>query len=250
MTARAPHWLTARPIAHRGLHDAAAGIIENTPSSVIAAIGGNYAIEVDLQISSDGEAMVHHDDDLGRLTDGHGTLAAMTAAAIRTMPFKATSDRIVSLGELCDLVAGRTPLILELKSRFDGDLRVAERAVQVLAGYSGPVAAMSFDPTLVTALRRLRPALPRGIVAERRLVTGGAGLATAWINWRLAMLTHAPRSRPHFVAYSVNDLPALGPALARTLFGCPLLTWTVRTPADMTRARRHADQMIFEGFRP
>ena len=76
-------WLTARPIAHRGLHDAAAGVIENTPSAFAAAIAGNYGIECDLQISADGEAMVHHDDALGRLTEGSGRLAAMTAAELK-----------------------------------------------------------------------------------------------------------------------------------------------------------------------
>ncbi len=76
-------WLTARPIAHRGLHDAASGVIENTPSAFRAAIAGGYGIECDLQISADGEAMVHHDDALGRLTDGTGRLDAMTAAALQ-----------------------------------------------------------------------------------------------------------------------------------------------------------------------
>ena len=100
-------WLTARPIAHRGLHDAAAGVIENTPSAFRAAIAGGYAIECDLQISADGEAMVHHDDALGRLTDGAGRLDAMTAEALKRVPFKASADRMMTLGELCDLVAGR-----------------------------------------------------------------------------------------------------------------------------------------------
>ena len=78
------------PIAHRGLHDAAAGVIENTASAFAAAIAGGYGIETDLQISADGEAMVHHDDALGRLTEGSGRLAAMTAAEIEAVPFKST----------------------------------------------------------------------------------------------------------------------------------------------------------------
>ena len=78
-----PEWLTARPVAHRGLHDAAAGIVENTPSAFAAAIAGNYGIECDLQLSADGEAMVHHDDALGRLTDGSGRLDRITAADLR-----------------------------------------------------------------------------------------------------------------------------------------------------------------------
>src|SRR3954462_10586435 len=112
-------WLTTRQIAHRGLHDAAAGVIENTASASAAAIAGGFGIETDLQISSDGEAMVHHDFALGRLTLGSRQLAAMTAAGLREVPFKDTTDRIMTLGELCDLVAGRTPLLIELKSRFD-----------------------------------------------------------------------------------------------------------------------------------
>ncbi len=112
-------WLTARPIAHRGLHDAAAGVIENTPSAFRAAIDGGYGIECDLQISADGEAMVHHDDALGRLTDGAGRLDAMTAAALKRVAFKATADRMLTLGELCDLVAGRTTL----RDRAQGPFR-------------------------------------------------------------------------------------------------------------------------------
>src|SRR6201997_3440112 len=121
-------WLIARPVAHRGLHDAAKSVIENTPSAFSAAVAGGYAIECDLQITADGEAMVHHDDALGRLTEGSERLDAMTASDLRRVAFKATSDRMITLGELCDLVAGRTPLVIELKSRFDGDRRLVTRA--------------------------------------------------------------------------------------------------------------------------
>ena len=63
-------------------------------------------------------------------------------------------------------------------------------------------------------------------------------------------LRHAFRSRPHFVAYWVDELPAAAPWIARNIFGLPLLTWTVRTPEQRARAARNADQMIFEGFLP
>src|SRR4029077_15552941 len=127
-------WLTARPIAHRGLHDAQRGIIENTATAFAAAISGSYGIETDLQISADGEAMVHHDDALGRLTDGAGQLDATTADAPRHVAFKSTTDRMLTLGELCDLVAGRTTLVIELKGRFASDTRLAARTADVLAG--------------------------------------------------------------------------------------------------------------------
>jgi glycerophosphoryl diester phosphodiesterase len=243
-------WLTARPIAHRGLHDASAGVIENTASAFTAAIAGRYAIECDVQISADGEAMVHHDDVLGRLTEGSGRLADMTAANLHTVRFKQTTDHILRLDELCDLVAGRVPLVIELKSHFDGDRRLPKRATEVLGTYAGPAALMSFDPAMIETVRALAPRLPRGIVAERHYTHPEWNRLSAGQRRSLAHLLHAHRTRPHFIAYHVKDLPAPGPWLARKLFGLPLLTWTVRSEDDRLRALRWADQMIFEGWRP
>ncbi|MBO0751845.1 MAG: glycerophosphodiester phosphodiesterase, partial [Bradyrhizobiaceae bacterium] len=223
-------WLTARPIAHRGLHDGAAGIVENTRSAAVAAIGGGYGIETDLQISADGEAMVHHDDMLGRLTDGAGALRDMPAAALKRVPFRATADRMMTLGELLDVVGCRVPLVIELKSRFDADLRLAARAAAVLEGYRGPVAVMSFDPAPIIVLRHLAPRLVRGIVAERRYRPPEWQCLTAWQRLTLPLLLHGWKSRPDFVAYRVDDLAALPPRAARR-FGLPLLAWTVRTAA-------------------
>ena len=93
---RAPDWLTARPVAHRGLHNAARGIIENMPAAAEGAIAGNFAIECDIQLTSDGEAMVHHDDELGRLTEGSGALLTKTAAELKQVRFKGTSERMMT----------------------------------------------------------------------------------------------------------------------------------------------------------
>ena len=241
-----PDWLTARPVAHRGLHDGAS-VIENTPSAVAAAVAAGYGVEVDLQITADGEAMVHHDDALGRLTEGNGRLAAMTVADLKRVSFRRTADRMMTLVDLLDLVAGRTTLLIELKSHWDGDRKLAERVAQVLGSTSAPVAAMSFDPRQVAALRELAPHLIRGLVAENwrpqaEPITGGMAQSTYW---RTVF-----RSRPHFIAYNVKDLPGAVPFVARKMLGLPLLTWTVRSEEDRARAARWADQMIFEGFRP
>src|SRR3977135_530693 len=158
---RAPNWRTARPVAHRGLHDLARGIIENMPGAIAAAIDGDFSIEVDLQLTADGEAMVHHDDTLGRLTEGSGPLLGMTAAQLKAVKFKDTSERMMSLGDLCALVKGRVPLVIEVRSHFDGDRKLVARMSEVLASYSGPVVAMSFDPDQVLALREKMPELPR-----------------------------------------------------------------------------------------
>jgi glycerophosphoryl diester phosphodiesterase len=240
-------WLTARPIAHRGLHDGRQ-IIENTPSAVAAAIAGNYGVEVDLQITADGEAMVYHDDDLGRLTDGRGTLRDFAAGDLKRVPFKATTDRMITLGELLDLVAGRVALVLEIKSRFDGDLRLARRVAAAFGRNPGPVGVMSFDPAPITELRRIAPHITRGIVAERHFNAGEWGAISVARRLELAFLLHAGRSRPAFIAYKVSDLAGIAPRTARRIFGLPMLTWTVRTEADRAMAARYADQMIFEGF--
>jgi glycerophosphoryl diester phosphodiesterase len=250
LLSRAPAWLTARPIAHRGLHARARGIFENTPSAITAAIAGDFAIEVDLQRTADGDAVMHHDDALGRLTEGEGRLRDLTVAQLKQVPFRETSDRIITLEELCALVDGRVTLVLELKSHFDNDPVLVARVVDVLRRYKGPAAAMSFDPALVHQLRMTAPDIVRGIVAQRHYADAEWQALPASQRSALTALRHAWRTQPHFVAYWVKELPAPAPWIARNLFGCPLLTWTVRTPEDRARATRWADQMIFEGFRP
>jgi glycerophosphoryl diester phosphodiesterase len=247
---RAPEWLTARPIAHRGLHDRARGIIENMPAAAQAAVSGNFSIECDIQLTADGEAMVHHDDALGRLTEGTGALLGMTSGQLRAVKFRDTSERMMSLGDLCGLVAGRVPLVIEVKSHFDGDRKLVTRMSDVLASYSGPVAGMSFDPDQMLALREKMPALPRGIIAQRTYDEADWPEATLAQRQSMLHLRLAFRTQPHFVAYRVDDLPAPAPWIARNVFGLPLLTWTVRTPEQRETATRYADQMIFEGFLP
>ncbi|HSI42595.1 MAG TPA: glycerophosphodiester phosphodiesterase family protein [Xanthobacteraceae bacterium] len=246
----APDWLTARPIAHRGLHDAAAGIIENMPAAAEAAMAGRYAIECDVQLSADGQAMVFHDDALDRLTLAQGPLSARTAQALQGLAFRGTAERMMSLPDLLARVAGRVPLLIELKSAFDGHTGIAERTVAVLAAYAGPAALMSFDPDLVAAVRRLAPHLPRGFTMERRYTDPEWDGLSAAAKFSYGHVLHAPRTRPDFLAHYVKELPAPVPWLARHLFGRPVLTWTVRSEADRVAARAYADQMIFEGFRP
>jgi glycerophosphoryl diester phosphodiesterase len=243
-------WLIARPIAHRGLHDAAHALIENTAGAMRAAIAANYGIETDVQLSADGEAMVHHDDVLGRLTEGDGRLDRLTAAELKRVPFRNSDERMMTFGELCDLVGGRVTMLVELKSRFDGDERLPARVAQVLAGYGGPVAPMSFDPRQLVMLRQKAPRLTCGIVAAKYRPHPYWDQMPVWLRHSMGYLVAALTARPQFVAYGIADMPALAPLFARHVLRMPLLTWAVRTPAERERAQRYADQMIFEGFRP
>jgi len=239
-------WLIARPLAHRGLHDDGKRIIENTMSAFAAAIAGRYGIECDLQISGDGEAMVYHDDVLGRLTEGAGRLEAMTAAELKRVKFKGTADRMITLGELCDFVAGRAALLIELKNPRAGDRRLAARAAEVLSGYVGNAAVMSFEPRQIADLRGIAPRLPRGMAVRKHTWRD----VSAAPKRALTALAPALASRPQFLAYAVRDLPALLPTVTHNVLAMPLLAWTVRSADERERAARYADQMIFEGFRP
>ncbi|GLK71784.1 glycerophosphodiester phosphodiesterase [Ancylobacter dichloromethanicus] len=246
----APAWLTARPIAHRALHDAARGVIENTPSAVDAALARDYAIEVDIQLSADGEAVVFHDDTLERLTLAEGPAKALTAAQLKAIELRGTADRMMTLAELLARVGGRVPLIIELKSHFDGETAIAARAATVLSGYGGPAALMSFDPALVAALRSLAPHIPRGITMEHRYDDPEWDILSAGTKHDWGNLLHLPQTRPDFIAHYVKELPSAAVDLARRRAPMPLLAWTVRTPQDRAVADCHADQMIFEGFLP
>jgi glycerophosphoryl diester phosphodiesterase len=241
-------WLRARPVAHRGLHGN--GIIENSLSAAAAAIAANYAIEVDLQLSSDGEVVVFHDDTLERLTAEHGGVSTRTAAQLKAIKLKDSNDTIPSLDELLELVAGKAPLVLELKSSWNGNTTLARKVADRLASYDGHVAVMSFDPDLVVVLRKHAPNLPRGIVAERWYLHPHWNFLTRARKHYLGLLLHLFRTKPHFVAYAQFDLPAIAPRITRRIFDMPLLTWTVRIERERERVAPWIDQIIFEHIRP
>jgi glycerophosphoryl diester phosphodiesterase len=246
----APAWLTATPIAHRGLHDRAAGIPENTLAAAKAAITGGYAIECDVQLSADGEAMVFHDEALGRLTGAVALVAETRADALAALSVAGSPETIPTLPAYLAAIAGRVPLVVEVKSRFTGDLRLVERVAAIVSGYDGPVAVKSFDPALIAAFAGLAPDIPRGIVGETAQDDPAYALMPESLRRSLSDLLHLGASRPDFLSWRVDDLPCAATYLCRHLGRMPLMTWTVRHPDQRQRAQEHADQMVFEGFRP
>lgn len=244
-------FLVARPVAHRGLHNATAGIIENTLSAARAAIAKNFAIECDVQHTADGESVVFHDYTLDRLTKGTGKVADLTAAALAQVDYKNCEDRILPLQSLLDTIAGKVPLVCEIKSTFDGDMRLTRRTMDVLKNYHGPVGVKSFDPFVLIEAKKLAAGkMPCGIVAMLDYTYPDYESVDPARKHALANLLHFGESRPDFISWRVGDLPSAAPYLCRTGMGLPLMTWTVRTPDDVARAKAHADQMVFEGFLP
>ena len=246
----APAWLTERPVAHRGLHDPTAGRFENTLSAAEAAIRGHFGIECDVQLSSDGEAMVFHDHTLERLTDASGPVREREAAELAGLAIGGTDDRMPTLAEFLDRIGDRTPLVIEIKSRFDGDERLTRRTVEVLASRMGRHVVKSFDPLVLALLRRIAPDLPRGIVGQSRYDGGDAAQLSPDRLIDMTDLLHWDETRPDFISWPHLDLPCAAAFLPRRLAGVTVMRSTIRSPDEAARDRRDADPIAFEGFVP
>ena len=239
------------PIAHRGLHDRAAGIIENSRTAALAAIDAGYGIELDVQASMDGEAMVFHDDAMQRLPGLPGLIRDHSAAALAATALAGGTETIATLAEFLALVAGRVPLLVEVKDQ-DGMLGpdvgpLEARVAALLADYPGPVALMSFNPHSVAALAEAAPGIARGLTScdfERENLS--------LPDYRVAELSNLAdfdRVGATFISHHHRDLAH--PAVTRLrASGMPLLCWTIRSPAEEESARRVAVNVTFEGYRP
>jgi glycerophosphoryl diester phosphodiesterase len=247
-TPHAPDWLTARPIAHRGLHDIAQGRVENSLGALRAAMQAGYAAECDLRLSRDGKVFVFHDDALDRLTQETGLFGRRDAAELETIFLRGSRDRIPSLADWLAAAQGAAPLILELKSDFSGDTALAAAVAAALEFYAGPVALKSFDPALIASLRAARAPWPLGMVAQAAYTDDFRLSATQCDTLR--SFTHTAETRPDFLSFRAADLPQPICELARACAGIPVMAWTIRSPEQAATACRHADQIVFEGFAP
>jgi glycerophosphoryl diester phosphodiesterase len=241
-------FLTARPIAHRGLHDREAGRIENSAAAFAAAMTHHYAIECDVRLTGDGGAVVFHDERLDRLTGETGAVAARPASALTRIALAGSSDRILAFPELLELVAGRVLLVIELKSAGRRNRSLVAAALAGLAGYGGPFALMSFDSAILMGLAERAPAIVRGLVADRVIDPSWRALPFAR-RLSLRHLAHLEQSQPQFLSFEAAGLPSPASRLFHQA-GLPVLSWTVRSEAEARRARRYCDQITFEGFLP
>lgn len=227
--------LGAVPFAHRGLHGGA--LVENSGGAIAAAIERGYGVELDVQLSRDGEAMVFHDYELERLTAGQGPVAARTAAELQAIRLNLCNEAMPRLSEALSIVGGRVPLLIEVKSPDRQVARLCAAVARALAGYEGPVAAMSFNPQAGAWFARHAPHVLRGLVVTE---SGRRGL-----RGRIERPFALWRAQADFLAYDIRDLPSRFAGAARGR-GLPVYTWTVRSEPDRSRAAVHADQIIFE----
>ena len=242
------------PIAHRALHDRSARRPENSLPAIRAAVAAGYGIEIDLQPSADGVAMVFHDDTLDRLTAATGPISARSAAELQAIGLTDCDEGIPTLAQVLSEIGGRVPLLIEIKDQSGtmgptgGVLENA--AASALAGYAGPVAVMSFNPSSVAHLARLSPTIARGLTTYAFPASDfGRPLGPELETHRqsLAAIADYDRVGASFISHHWRDLDRPRVAELKAA-GAAILCWTIRSPVEEAQARMIADNITFENY--
>jgi glycerophosphoryl diester phosphodiesterase len=236
--------LFAPPIAHRGLWSPD-GPPENSLGAFQAACAAGYGIELDVQLSADGEAMVFHDEDLKRMTGVEGRLSDHTAAGLSELRLKGTDERIPTLSEALTLIGRRALTHVELKTPFGHVGPLEQRVHEILIDHSGPVCVIGFNPYSHAWFAERFPNVLRGLDSyswDRAPHMNEAQRKS------FANLEQVAIAQPHFLALGLDMLPSPKAARYRAE-GLPVIAWTVRSPEEWAAVRDSCDNLIFEGFR-
>lgn len=243
------------PIAHRGLHDGGASVVENTGPAFSAAIAKGVGIECDLRAAEGALPIVFHDTTLDRVVEGSGPVTRLTRTDLKSLRHKSSGAPIMTFGELLEMVGGSVPLLVEVKGEWERpNIDFLRQIADLTWRYRGPLALMSFDPAMMTAIGAFAPGVPRGIVSGIYRNDDPEGwwgdILTPERQERLSHFLESRPAAPDFYAYDVKSLPTPVTRFVREVVGLPLFTWTVRSAEDRAIAKAHADVAIFEGEVP
>jgi glycerophosphoryl diester phosphodiesterase len=240
-----PEAFYARPFAHRGLWSPE-GPPENSVGSIAAACAAGYGAELDVRITADGEAVVFHDPTFERMTGAKGWVEETLLAEMRALRLKGTEERIPTLAEVLAAAAGRTMLLIELKTPAgqEGDLEA--RVAELLDAYEGAFAVIGFNAQSLAWFARNRPKFLRGLDAER---LSEEALAETTLDLAYIFEGQVLLAQPHFLAL---DVASAAGKLGRSYRakGLPMTAWTVRSKAEAAAHAADWDNYIFEGFEP
>lgn len=245
-----PEAFLRQPLAHRALHNLADGRPENSPAAILAAIDAGYGLEIDVQCSRDGVAMVFHDETLDHQTHETGLVAERSAADLGTITLAGGKDTIPTLRAILALVAGRAPLLIEIKDQTavmgptDG---ILEKAVaRDLAGYIGPVAVMSYNPHSVAHMADFAPNVPRGLTTSAFIPAEPPSVPAKTCE-ALRAIADYDRTLSSFISHDIADLARPRVAELRAQ-GAAILCWTVKSPKAEAEARRYAQNITFDDY--
>lgn len=245
-----PEAFLTTPLAHRGYHDKAVNRSENSRAAIRAAIDAGYGIEIDLQLSADDQVMVFHDYHLDRLTAEDGAIRQRHAHELKDIPLLCGTETIPPISDALEIVAGRVPLLIEIKDQ-DGTMGPDVGPLEIgladaLSGYSGPVAVMGFNPHAVRAFGEAAPNIPRGLTTGRFLPENWPTLPEA-VRARLRGIPDFDTLGAAFISHAADGL-AMAPVRRLRARGVPILCWTIRSPEEEAAARMIADNVTFEGY--
>lgn len=227
--------------AHRGLHTKDKAVPENSLAAFEAAKQAGYGMEFDIQLSSDGRVVVFHDDELDRVCHVKGRVDSFTYSQLQDFSLEHTSHKIPLLTDVLDLVAGETPLIIELKTG-PKNAELCSRAYDILKKYNGPYCIESFDPRIVRWFKINAPEVLRGqLSAPPSVLESGFG------GWLIGYGFSHFLGRPQFVAYQDTKLPFAVRFARRFAFK---VVWTLTPAGDIKKMEQQNDTVIFEYYRP
>ncbi|MBQ7977594.1 MAG: glycerophosphodiester phosphodiesterase [Clostridia bacterium] len=241
-------WLVEKFIAHRGFFDNENQIPENSLLAFEKAIENGYAIELDVHVIADGTVVVFHDNILGRMTGQDGYIGQLTKDDLSKYHLLDTEQTIPTLQQVFDLVDGKTPILIEIKSE---NLKVGAdetKIYELLKEYKGEFAVQSFNPFTIEWFKNNAPEITRGLLSSK--FKKDENNPKSWVKrYALRHMTFNKRSKPQFIAYNVLDLPA-NILKGRKFKGLPILGWTVKSQSQYMEVVKYVDNIIFQDFKP
>jgi glycerophosphoryl diester phosphodiesterase len=235
-------WLTQYPIAHRGLHNGTEAP-ENSLRAFERAASKAIPIELDVHLTADGRLAVFHDDTLKRMTSIEGSVEGHQMHFLQGLRLLDSDQMIPTLEDVLDLVAGKVPVLIEIKTRARHTAPIGRAVLDCISRFDAiEVAVQSFNPLCIRWFRQNAPSVIRGLLA------GGFSDDSLPFHTKFSLRNYllSPAARPNFLAHEVQDLPTAITRLARRV-GVPVIAWTVRSISEQAHARKYADNFIFEG---
>ncbi|PCI45332.1 MAG: glycerophosphodiester phosphodiesterase [Alphaproteobacteria bacterium] len=236
-------FLIKAPFAHRGLHGAATGHVENSLSAFQAANARGHGVELDVLLSHDGKAMVFHDLSLKRLTGYRGCIGDFTAEQLSKFTLTTSEDVILTLGNILHNLNPDFPVLIEIKGDQHKPEQIAKAVFEDIRDYPGPVAVMSFYPDIILWFLENAPEITRGLVATN---INDGDLPDPYFSVA-AQKSYIDDLDVDFIAYDIKALPNEVTEYCRSR-NIPVLTWTVRTEELQQKARQYTDNSIYENL--
>lgn len=236
-----------RDYAHRGLFSAADNIPENSLPAFARAVRYGFAIELDVQLTKDHQAVVFHDDSLLRMCGADAKIWQQTLAELRQLPLQGTRERIPLLEEVLAQIDGQVPLLIELKlpTRSTALCAVVQ---QLLQEYQGSYCIQSFSPLALKWYRKHQPEILRGQLSDhfnKQVKHPGLLLFMAenlLLNWC---------GRPDFISYNYHYAwKCWSLKLLKYFFHTPVFVWTIGSAAAYQHCKKQYDAVIFDNYLP